>query len=134
MGSENVLRFVYDTDTNFNAGTNTATYTISFPTATGTVALTSDLSSYLPLSGGTMTGTLSVNNINATDSNGMLAYKPTSWTGVSSSQWGVGAINCQGVIRSNDSVLKHYKGSNTYNIIDSSMIYASGDTLYINTQ
>ena len=46
LGGENVLRFVYDTDTNFNAGNNTSTYTISFPLQTGTVALTSDLSAY----------------------------------------------------------------------------------------
>lgn len=33
-----------------------ATYTYTLPGATGTLALTSDLSSYLPLSGGTLTG------------------------------------------------------------------------------
>ena len=35
------------------------TYTYTLPSATGTLALTSALSSYLPLSGGTLTGTLS---------------------------------------------------------------------------
>ena len=35
------------------------TYTYTLPSATGTLALTSDLSSYLPLSGGTLTGALS---------------------------------------------------------------------------
>lgn len=44
------------TDTNYNNSTNSATYQLKFPKATGTLATTSDLSSYLPLSGGTMTG------------------------------------------------------------------------------
>jgi hypothetical protein len=44
---------------------NTGTYTYTFPAASGTVALTSDIPSvagvYLPLSGGTLTGSLLVN-------------------------------------------------------------------------
>lgn len=36
--------------------------TIAFPNATGTVALTSDLGSYLPLAGGIMTGSILLNN------------------------------------------------------------------------
>jgi len=40
---------------NFNTST---TYTYNFPAADGTLALTSNLSSYLPLSGGTLTGAL----------------------------------------------------------------------------
>ena len=39
----------------FNTG---ASYSYTFPAATGTLALTSNLSSYLPLAGGTLTGTL----------------------------------------------------------------------------
>jgi hypothetical protein len=38
---------------------NLSGYTYTLPSATGTLALTSDLSSYLPLSGGTLTGALS---------------------------------------------------------------------------
>lgn len=37
-------------------------YTYTFPSATGTLALTSDLSSYLPLAGGTLTGALTINS------------------------------------------------------------------------
>lgn len=37
---------------------------IRFPSTTGTLALTSQLSSYLPLSGGTLTGELNTKNIN----------------------------------------------------------------------
>ena len=36
----------------------TSSYAYTFPAATGTIALTSDLGSYLPLTGGTLTGTL----------------------------------------------------------------------------
>lgn len=39
---------------------NGLTYTYSLPTASGTIALTSDLSGYLPLSGGTLTGAIVV--------------------------------------------------------------------------
>ena len=38
------------------------TYTYTLPSATGTLALTSALSSYLPLSGGTLSGTLTLGN------------------------------------------------------------------------
>jgi len=38
--------------------------TFTFPNATGTLALTSDLSSYLPLTGGTLTGALVINPTN----------------------------------------------------------------------
>jgi len=37
-------------------------YAYDFPNASGTIALTSDLSSYLPLSGGSLTGNLSTNS------------------------------------------------------------------------
>ena len=78
---------------------------------------------YLKLSGGTLTGTLKIATgygiSDATD-NGMLCYHPADWTGVSSSQWGVGAIDSAGVIRSSDAALKHYRyGAGTYDIIDS---------------
>lgn len=45
----------------FNFSDVSATYTYTFPAASGTLALTSDLGSYLPLAGGTMTGTLLLN-------------------------------------------------------------------------
>ena len=40
------------------------TYTYTLPSATGTLALTSDLSGYLPLTGGTLTGSLTGTNAN----------------------------------------------------------------------
>jgi len=42
----------------FSSTLSNGTYTYTLPSATGTLALTSNLSSYLPLSGGTLTGTL----------------------------------------------------------------------------
>ena len=52
--------------------------------------------------------------------NGLIAYKPAAWTGVSSSQTGVGTITTETVIRSSNSNLKHYKnGVGTYTIWDS---------------
>lgn len=76
----------------------------------------------LPLAGGTMTGTLNVATglgISDATGNGLLVYKPSGWTGVSGSQWGVGAVDIQGVIRSSDSALLHYRnGDDSYEIID----------------
>lgn len=84
---------------------------------------TRKLSNYLPLAGGTMIGTLKVATgygiSDATD-NGLLVYHPGSWTGVTSSQWGVGAVDSEGVIRSSNNALKHYRyNDGTYEIIDS---------------
>ena len=77
----------------------------------------------LPLAGGTMIGTLKVATglgISDASENGLLVYKPTSWNGVSNTQWGVGTIDVQGVIRSSNSALIHYRyGDNSYEIIDS---------------
>jgi len=43
----------------FQSGFKSTTNTFTLPSATGTLALTSDLSAYLPLTGGTLTGALS---------------------------------------------------------------------------
>ena len=80
-------------------------------------------SAFLHKTGGTMTGTLKVATgygiSDATD-NGLLVYHPVDWTGVTSSQWGVGAIDSEGVIRSSNNALKHYRyNDGTYEIIDS---------------
>ena len=89
---------------------------------------------YLSLSGGTLTGTLKVKTgygiSDATD-NGLLCYHPVDWAGVSSSQWGVGAIDSVGVIRSSADALKHYRcNDGTYDIIDAK----GGQTIANNLQ
>ena len=66
VGGEN-LAFSHDTDADYTAGRNTSTV-ISMPLKSGTIALTSDIpdvSGYLPKSGGTMTGdlTLGIHNL-----------------------------------------------------------------------
>jgi hypothetical protein len=62
FGSGNLANFSNSAGTKFtinNAGNlGNGTYTYTLPSATGTLALTSDLSAYLPLAGGTLTGTL----------------------------------------------------------------------------
>lgn len=52
---------------------------------------------------------------------GLLVYKPASgWTGIDNTQWGVGAIDAHGVIRSGNNDLMHYRnGSGTYSILTS---------------
>ena len=89
----------------------------------------------LPLAGGTMTGTLKIATglgISDASDNGMLVYHPTSWTGVSNTQWGMGAIDCVGVIRSSSAALKHYRnGDSTYDIIDSKGGQTIADSLQV---
>lgn len=54
---------------------------------------------------------LNNDDINSTDGAGLLSYHPKNWNGVSSDQWGAGAINSQGVIRSSNTDLIHYRDS-----------------------
>ena len=51
--------FYFHSNVNFNSTIGNGTYTYTLPSATGTLALTSNLSAYLPLAGGTLTGALS---------------------------------------------------------------------------
>lgn len=80
----------------------------------------------------TIANTLLVNNITASGNQGLLAYHPSSWTAVSNTQWGVGAADSQGVIRSSNANLIHYKGGTNYTICDGSNTYVSGGKGYIN--
>ena len=118
------------TGTGLTGGTITSTGTISINSTYQTYishgeSAYNSLGNYLPLSGGTMTGTLKLTTgISISDSQygGLLVCKPTDWTGVTSSQWGVGNA-LQGVIRSSDTPLIHFiiSGSSgtAYEIIDS---------------
>jgi hypothetical protein len=51
--------FYFNSNVNFGSTIGNGTYTYTLPSATGTLALTSNLSAYLPLTGGTLTGALS---------------------------------------------------------------------------
>jgi len=61
----------------FNYGTGGSGYTYTLPNSNGTLALTSQLSSYLPLSGGTLTGALS--GTSATFSGAAISLSPTTF-------------------------------------------------------
>lgn len=52
---------------------------------------------------------------------GLLVYKPSGNSSISSSQWGIGALDAQGVIRSNDNSLIHHRGGTNYTILDTSI-------------
>jgi hypothetical protein len=96
-------------------------------------ATSSDLTGYLPLSAGSskpLTGSLYFSGnsgINWGTSTGMLACAPSSgWTGISSTQWGVGTTSYQGVIRTNNNDILHYKSGTTYKVWDESNLDISG--------
>ena len=118
---------------NLAAATNEQINASHLTNALSGYATTSDLTGYLPLSAGNshpLTGGLYFNGnsgINWGTSTGMLACAPTSgWTGISSSQWGVGATTYQGVIRTNNNDILHYKAGTTYKIWDESNLDISG--------
>lgn len=110
----------------------TTSYNISHPGKTGTIALTSDISTavadYLPLSAGSskpLTGDLYITagkGIEATGGAGLLVYRPATetWTGVSNTQWAVGAVDSQGIIRSSNTDLIHCRNGSNYTIWDAS--------------
>ena len=62
--------------TNFLTFPNTGSRTYTYPNATGTLALTSDLSSYLPLAGGTLTGALNGTSANFSGNVGIGTSSP----------------------------------------------------------
>ena len=116
-----------------NAATNEQINASHLTNALSGYATSSDLTGYLPLSAGSskpLTGSLFFSGnsgISWGTSTGMLACAPSSgWTGISSTQWGVGAIAYQGVIRTNNNDILHYKSGTTYKIWDESNLDISG--------
>ena len=91
---------------------------------TGNIVVGGGGSAYLPLAGGTMTGTLVLTQGVSISSEGnpLLVYRPSGFSTISNIQWGVGANNSQGVIRSDASDLLHWRGGGTsgqaYAILD----------------
>jgi len=104
---------------NLIVGNNELKYNTYSLLHTGNYASTLD-DRYVKKSGDTMSGTLKVNDVSAVDGNLLLAYAPPSLTGVTSSQWAVGVVNLQGVIRSGNASLVHYRhGAGNATIWDS---------------
>ena len=65
---------------NSSGNISNGTYTYTLPSATGTLALTSALSSYLPLTGGTLTGALSGTSASFSSTNTATSFIPSGST------------------------------------------------------
>ena len=110
---------------------------------TGNIVVGGGGTGYLPLTGGTMTGNISLTQGVDIRSGGyvLLVYRPSNYSSISNTQWGVGATNSQGVIRSSASDLLHWRGGSSgsayaildeYNattILDNSYLPLTGGTL-----
>lgn len=93
------------------------------------LATTNHLSGYLPLTGGTLTGGLTVPKINTNyiesiDGNALVAYHQVGVNGVTSAQVGIGTVVDQMILRSSNTNLMHYKNGTQYTILDTSNIAA----------
>lgn len=98
-------------------------------TLIGKIPYKSDLDKYLPLSGGTLTGRLTVPRINtdyieSIDGNALLAYHQAGVDGVTNAQVGIGTVVDQMILRSSNTNLMHYKNGTQYTILDTSNIAA----------
>lgn len=98
-------------------------------TLIGKIPYKSDLDKYLPLSGGTLTGGLTVPRINTNyiesiDGNALLAYRQVGVDGVTNAQVGIGTVVDQMILRSSNTNLMHYKNGTQYTILDTSNIAA----------
>ena len=98
-------------------------------TLIGKIPYKSDLDKYLPLTGGTLTGRLTVPRINtnyieSTDGNALLAYHQVGVDGVTDAQIGIGTVVNQMILRSSNTNLMHYKNGTQYTILDTSNIAA----------
>ena len=98
-------------------------------TLIGKIPYKSDLDKYLPLTGGTLTGRLTVPRINTNyiesiDGNALLAYHQAGVEGVTNAQVGIGTVVDQMILRSSNTNLMHYKNGTQYTILDTSNIAA----------
>ena len=98
-------------------------------TAWKELATTTHLSGYLPLTGGTLTGRLTVPRINTNyiesiDGNALLVYHQAGVDGVTNTQVGIGTVVDQMILRSSNTNLMHYKNGTQYTILDTSNIAA----------
>lgn len=93
------------------------------------VSQTPSTSNYLPLSGGTLTGGLTVPRINtdyieSIDGKALLTYHQVGVDGVTNAQVGIGTVADQMILRSSNTNLMHYKNGTQYTILDTSNIAA----------
>lgn len=97
----------------------------------GYITSSSADSKFVKKTGDSMSGTLKINQINSlTNSLSMLAYKQSGITGVTNTQWMVGANDVQGVIRSSNASLLHVRyGISTHATIWDSYNDGSGSGL-----
>lgn len=98
-------------------------------TLIGKIPYKSDLDKYLPLTGGTLTGRLTVPRINTNyiesiDGNALLVYRQVGVDGVTNAQVGIGTVVNQMILRSSNTNLMHYKNGTQYTILDTSNIAA----------
>ena len=98
-------------------------------TLIGKIPYKSDLDKYLPLSGGTLTGRLTVPRINTNyiesiDGNALLAYHQVGVDGVTNAQVEIGTVVNQMILQSSNTNLIHYKNGTQYTILDTSNIAA----------
>ena len=98
-------------------------------TLIGKIPYKSDLDKYLPLTGGTLTGGLTVPRINTNyiesiDGNALVAYNQVGVDGVTEAQVGIGTVVNQMILRSSNTNLMHYKNGTQYTILDTSNIAA----------
>lgn len=98
-------------------------------TLIGKIPYKSDLDKYLPLSGGTLTGRLTVpristNYIESIDGNALVTYHQAGVNGVTNAQVGIGTMVDQMILRSSNTNLMHYKNGTQYTILDTSNIAA----------
>lgn len=98
-------------------------------TLIGKIPYKSDLDKYLPLSGGTLTGRLTVPRINTNyiesiNGNALLAYHQVGVDGVTNAQVGIGTVVDQMILRSSNTNLMHYKNGTQYTILDTCNIAA----------
>lgn len=86
-------------------------------TLIGEIPYKSDLDAYLPLSGGTLTGVLKIYEIQNTSGQALLTDKGAEGV-TAGSQYGIGTYTLQGVIRSNNLSLIHYRPDGAVTIWD----------------
>lgn len=98
-------------------------------TLIGKIPYKSDLDKYLPLTGGILTGGLTIPRINTNyiesiDGNALLAYHQAGVNGVTNAQVEIGTAVDQMILRSSNTNLMHYKNGTQYTILDTSNIAA----------